>query len=110
LTCRALADSATDDHRHVLPHDLETIPPGPFLSVVVSSVDRTRLNGHDAVRLMQAEARLAASHEAGKLATMVEVAMMRHRTPWMLTRRAADDHIWTSPLGHTYLTKRGPPS
>ncbi len=34
----------------------------------------TRLNAHDAVRLMKVEARLSCYHDAGKLATMVEVA------------------------------------
>jgi len=44
------------------PMNLEVIPPGPYLAAVVSSADRTRLNGHDAVRLVQAEARLS-SHQ-----------------------------------------------
>jgi hypothetical protein len=47
---------------------------GVLQAAVADSVDRTRLNGHDAVRLMQAEARLASHFEAGKLATMSEVA------------------------------------
>lgn len=70
LSCRLPADCWTDSPRHALPNDLEVIPPGPHLAAVVSSVDRTRLNGHDAVRLMQAEARLSSHHEAGKLAAM----------------------------------------
>lgn len=74
LSCRLLADGWTDSPRHALPNDLEVNPPGPYLAAVVSSVDRTRLNGHDAVRLMQAEARLSSHHEAGKLAAMSEVA------------------------------------
>lgn len=61
--------------QHVLPHSFEEIPPGPYLAAVVSAVDRKKLNGHDVVRLMQAEARLASHYEAQKLATMVEVAM-----------------------------------
>ncbi|HEY5890718.1 MAG TPA: DUF222 domain-containing protein, partial [Acidimicrobiia bacterium] len=74
LTCRALADGWRDDDQHCLPPDLESLPI-TYLGVVVRSVDRSRLNGYDLVRLMQAEARLAASHEAQKLAVMVEVAM-----------------------------------
>lgn len=60
--------------RHVLPDDLEDIAPGPFLAAIVSSVDPRRLNGHDAIRLMQARARLSSHHEAGKYRAMAEVA------------------------------------
>jgi len=74
LTCLALADGWPSLDRHLLPDDLEQIPPGLYLAAVVSAVDPSRLNGHDAVRLMQAEARLASHHEAGKLAAMSEVA------------------------------------
>lgn len=73
LTSLALDDGWADDEQHTLP-DLESIPVGPYLAAVVSSVDRARLNGYDAVRLMQAEARLASSYDAHKMATMVEVA------------------------------------
>jgi len=74
LICLALADGWVDSPRHVLPDDLEVIPPGPYLAAVVSSVDRSRLNGHDVVRLMQAEARMSSHHEAGKYEAMSEVA------------------------------------
>ncbi|MGB8359940.1 MAG: DUF222 domain-containing protein [Acidimicrobiia bacterium] len=74
-TCRALTDDRPESVRDVIPDDLEEIPTGPYLAAVVISVDRRRLNGHDVVRLMQAEARLAASFEAGELASMVEVAL-----------------------------------
>ena len=39
--------------RQVLPDDLESIAPGPFLAAILSAVDRSRLNGHDAVRVMR---------------------------------------------------------
>lgn len=74
LTCRAMADGWVEPDRHVLPAGLEEIPPHPFLTAILSSVDPARLNGHDAVRLMQAHARLSAHHEAAKLAAMREVA------------------------------------
>lgn len=67
-------ESSPESERHVLPDDLESIVPGPFLAAILSSVDRSKLNGHDAVRMMQAEARLASHFEAGKLASMFEVA------------------------------------
>jgi hypothetical protein len=68
------ADGWEEDDRHVLPDDLESIRNGIYLAAIVTSVDRSKLNGHDAVRLMQAEARLSSHHEAGKLASMAEVA------------------------------------
>ncbi|MFP3882224.1 MAG: DUF222 domain-containing protein [Actinomycetota bacterium] len=60
--------------RHVLPDGLEEIEPGPFLAAIVSSLDPSRLNGHDAVRLTQARARLSSHHDAGKYQAMAEVA------------------------------------
>ena len=35
--------------------------------------------------------------------------MTRHHTPWEYQRQPNGDHHWTSPLGHTYIAKRGPP-
>lgn len=35
--------------------------------------------------------------------------MVRHHTPWRLERRENGDHVWVSPLGHTYIRKRDPP-
>jgi hypothetical protein len=69
-----MADGWVEADRHLLPSDLEHLPLS-YLSLVVRSVDRTRLNGHDAVSLMQAEARLASSFEAAKMASMAEVAL-----------------------------------
>lgn len=74
-TCLELADGWDEPERHLLPHDFDSIPVGPYLAAVIGAIDRARLNGHDAVRLMQAEARLSASYEAHKLATMAEVAL-----------------------------------
>ena len=62
------------EDRQVLPDNLEDAPIGVSLAAVVMSADRTKLNGHDALRLLKAEARLASHFEAAKLATMVEVA------------------------------------
>jgi hypothetical protein len=75
LTCRELADGWVEPERHILPDDLESIPVGLFLAAIVHAVDRSRLNGHDAVRLMQAEARLESSAAASTLASMAEVAL-----------------------------------
>jgi hypothetical protein len=46
------------DDDHGLPADLETIPPGLLLAVILSSVDRDRLSGFDRVSLLKARARL----------------------------------------------------
>jgi len=73
LTCRAMADGWVQPDRHFLPDDLEEIPPGLHLAAILSSVDPSRLNGHDAVRLMTARARLSSHHEAGKYEAMAEV-------------------------------------
>ncbi len=72
VTCRMLADGWIESERQFLP-DLESWPL-VHLPALLMRVDRSRLNGHDLVRLMQAEARLEASFAAGKLATMAEVA------------------------------------
>jgi hypothetical protein len=74
LTRDGESNHCFEHDRHVLPGGLEDLAPGPYLSAIAASVDRTKLNGHDAVRLMKAEARLSSHHDAGKLATMVEVA------------------------------------
>ena len=72
-TVDELATGWVDPDRHVLP-DLEVIPVGPFLAAIVGSVERSRLNGYDVVRLMQAEARLENWAAAGKVASVAEVA------------------------------------
>jgi hypothetical protein len=74
ITCREMADGWSEPNRHLLPDDLESISAGPYLVAVVGSVDRSRLNGHDVVRLMQAESRLENSCAARKLASVAEVA------------------------------------
>ena len=35
--------------------------------------------------------------------------MMRHNSEWRLKRLPDGDHQWISPLGHTYIRKKGPP-
>ena len=73
LTVAAYAEDAPD-MQHCLPDNLEEIPPGLFLAAIVSSVDRSKLTGHDVVRLLQARARLVAHDNAGYYADIVEVA------------------------------------
>lgn len=73
IMCKEMAEGWVEPERHTLP-DLDSIPTGPFLAAVVGSVDRSRLNGYDVVRLMQAEARLENWAAASKLASVAEVA------------------------------------
>ncbi len=35
--------------------------------------------------------------------------MVRHHTQWQVERLPNGDHLWTSPLGHVYIKRRGPP-
>ncbi len=58
----------------VLPSELETLEPGLFLAAVVSSVDRSRLSDHDAVRLLTARDRLVSHLQAERAADIAEVA------------------------------------
>jgi len=74
LTCREMADGWLPEDRHLLPDDLEDLMPGPYLAAILHALDPGRLNGHDAVRVMQARARLASHNEAGKLRAIAEVA------------------------------------
>jgi hypothetical protein len=99
-----------------LPRDLELIEPGPFLSVLLSGIDRSPLSGHDQIRLLQARARQVASDQAELLAdmwriseTIVEIeeakgddapgwdpyaiASSEIGTALHLTRRGADDQL-----------------
>lgn len=74
VACLEMADGWVAPDRHVLPADFESMTPGPFLAAIVGSVDRSKLNGHDLVRLLEAEARLEASVTAGKLSSVAEIA------------------------------------
>ena len=73
LTEAELAAGWVEPDRDVLPGNLESIPSGPFLAGVLSSVDRTRLNGHDAVRVMVADARMVSYFESLMYESMAEV-------------------------------------
>lgn len=74
LTEKELSQVWPEPDRHVLPADLELIPSGPFLATVLSGVDRSKLNGHDAVRAMEADARMESFFASLKYESMAEVA------------------------------------
>lgn len=62
------------DERHFLPRDLEEIDPGLFLAGILSGLDRSKLSGHDMVRMLQARERLVSHVQAGFYADIDEVA------------------------------------
>lgn len=72
-TLDELATGWPEEDRHVLP-DLSSIPPGPYLAVLLEQLDRKRLNGFDVVRLLQARERQLAHTQAGSMADAVETA------------------------------------
>ncbi len=74
LTQVELAEGWVESDRQVLPDDLESIPPGPFLAGYLHRIDRSRLNGHDLVVVMRAEARMESHYAAQRIATITEVA------------------------------------
>lgn len=60
--------------RQMIPVGLDEWVPGPFLAAVLSSIDPSRLNGHDTVVLMKAHARQVAHDQAGYYSSIGEVA------------------------------------
>ncbi|MCH7900786.1 MAG: hypothetical protein IH818_07720, partial [Acidobacteria bacterium] len=63
-----------ESDRHLIPDDLESIPPGLILAAYLFRIDRSRLNGHDLVRVMKTDARLAAHFQARMFEGMAELA------------------------------------
>jgi hypothetical protein len=50
-----------------------------------------------------------ATHEANLGPVCRHDHCIRHLACWTYTRTATGDHLWTSPLGHTYTSRREPP-
>ena len=92
----AEAEALIEPFRQTLPGDLETIPPGSHLAAILSAVDRTRLNGHDMVRLMQSHRRLAAHYEAASLADIVEIAHCPPGDAHSLAERSSEEEEFAS--------------
>ncbi|MDX1469745.1 MAG: DUF222 domain-containing protein, partial [Acidimicrobiia bacterium] len=74
MTRAEMAKDWIEPHRHVVPGDLESIAPGPALGAILAAIDRSKLNGHDAVRVMQADARMESYYASLKYQSMAEVA------------------------------------
>ncbi len=73
-------DGSAAGEVHLLPADLETIPPGPFLGSILSVVDPGSLVGRDVVRYVQAQARLVSHHQASYYIGITELARATHAT------------------------------
>lgn len=69
-----LPDGVDASAAHVVPDDLELISPGRFLSTILSGIDRTRLSGHDTVRVLKARQRQISHEQAQLAADMVEIS------------------------------------
>ena len=67
-----LLDSGDDDG---LPADLESIPPGLMLHIILSSVDRDRLSGYDRVRVLKADQRMVGHFQARVYADVEAVSV-----------------------------------
>ncbi|MDX1468534.1 MAG: DUF222 domain-containing protein [Acidimicrobiia bacterium] len=74
LTQAELARPWLEPSRHAVPGNLESIASGPFLAAILASIDRSRLNGHDAVRVLEADARMESYFASLKYESMAEVA------------------------------------
>jgi hypothetical protein len=69
----AARDDVASDGQ-MIPDRLDEWRPGPFLAAVLSSIDPSRLNGHDTVVLMKAHARQVAHDQSGYYSSVAEVA------------------------------------
>jgi hypothetical protein len=64
VTVDEVASGWVEEDRHVLP-DLDSIPPGPFLFMLLGAVDRAKLNGFDLVEVLKARERMISQCQAG---------------------------------------------
>ncbi len=91
-----------------LPADLDTWDPGLFTHAVLSSVDRSRLSGHDLVTVLRAEERLISHLQAMQAETMAQLA---HTDPTDPDSSARSDGVWEDAAAEIgaalHLTRRG---
>lgn len=73
ITVDEMSSGWVDDDRDRLP-DIDSVPPGPLLAVLLEAVDRSRLNGYDLVRLLKARERQLAHAQAASMSDMVEIS------------------------------------
>lgn len=73
ITVDSMASGWPDDEGAWLP-ELCSIPVGTYLAAVLEHTDRSKLNGYDVVRLLQARERQLAHYQADSMADTVEMA------------------------------------
>ena len=102
---------AVDDQPAWLPGHVDHMPPGPVLAATLSAIEVDELSGHDRIRLLRAQQRMASHYTAGVSAAMasvadymeeyedddpqfaLEAAAAEIRAALRLTRRAADSEL-----------------
>jgi hypothetical protein len=90
-----------------LPAGLESMAPGPALAALLSTVDRSRLDGSGVIALMQARARLLSYLEAEFLADVVEVGTVDWHTPdETMTRMPEPDEFSADQVGWAMVWSR----
>jgi hypothetical protein len=110
---RVTFDTTWDDDpgRERIPPGLDTMSPGPVLAGWLSSIDRSRLSGHDRIIVLRADQKMASRYAAqvyGDMASVVdamsdfedlapdlvaEAAAAEVRAALRLTRQAADGEM-----------------
>jgi hypothetical protein len=81
------------EDRSTLPEDIAVLPPGPELTVLLASIDRSTLDSDDLVRLARARHRLVAHQQAELLADLHAVAQLPYEGPRPPGR---DDPPWSN--------------
>lgn len=97
--------------RHVIPPGLDEMTPGPFLAVILSSVDVDRLSAYDRIVLLRAHQRMASHYQShvhsdiasvsdhlerdldGDIELAADATAAEIRAALNLTRRAADNEL-----------------
>ena len=95
----------SDESRHRIPSDIDSMVPDLFLAALLSAVQLSQLTGSDVVSVMQAKDRLASHYRAGVLEAMVETA---HCTdPDTLDRSSVPTEFASEEIGSALtLTRR----
>lgn len=89
--------------REMIPGGLDEWGPGPFLAAVLSSIDASWLNGHDAVVVMKARARQVAHDSLERLPAVWDAL----ESGDIDLRKAAGDRTWHRPPGWPHRPQGG---
>jgi len=90
--------------KHSIPKGLADLAPGPYLAAILSSIDPSRLSGHDTVILLKSLARLISHFQASMYQTIDEVG---HRSgPSMEKMSELSEHAAAEVAAALRLTRR----